>query len=105
MRTPLSGWASSARIMVSAASPPPTIAVRRSRRPLRVKLDTTNERANRSARIVPRPSANQLASHTREKLSPILRKNAAASATRNTRSQPATILTPKLKKARNAPTP
>jgi hypothetical protein len=48
-----------------------------------VKLDTTNERASRSARIVPRPSANQLASHTREKLSPILRKNAAASATRN----------------------
>src|SRR4051794_3363827 len=83
MRTPLSGWASSARIMVSAASPPPTIAVRRSRRPLRVKLDTTKERASRSARIVPRPSANQLASHTREELSPILRRNAAASATRN----------------------
>ena len=51
-----------------------------------------------------RPTTYQAASQTRERLSPILAKNTAASVMRNTSDQPATILSPYVTNVRSAGT-
>src|SRR5215213_7350487 len=78
----------------SARGPPPTMAVRRSKRPRRVMAVTATDSARRSSMSDVRPTTYQAASQTRERLSPILAKNTAASVMRNTSDQPATIPEP-----------
>ncbi|KQP06033.1 hypothetical protein ASF28_17555 [Methylobacterium sp. Leaf99] len=66
MRMPDSAWPSRARMRSSATGPPPTMAVRRSKRPARIWAPMIRDRVKRPATRRPRPATNTVPSQTRE---------------------------------------